>query len=370
MKITDIKVYQIGIPLRKTFKTSVRSSKRIENIIINVFLEDGKVGYGEAAPHTFVTGETQESIRAAILKHIKPAIVGLDIENMEEVMSCISNSILGNTGAKAAVDIAIYDLYGQYLNRPLHEVLGGKKESIESDITISINNIEQMKKDCLEAIQNGYKTLKIKLGSNYNDDIKRIMEIRKTVGTEIKLRLDANQAWKPKDAVRIINKMEDKGLDIELVEQPVHFQDIGGMAFVTKNVLTPILADESVVQVRDAIEIIKAHAADLINIKLMKTGGIYNAIKICHIAEAYGIECMIGCMLESKISIGAAAHLAASKRIITKIDLDSYNLSLYDPFIVGPIFDNSLITLNSAPGLGITGIKNNLSTSDGNFTFN
>jgi L-alanine-DL-glutamate epimerase-like enolase superfamily enzyme len=153
--------------------------------------------------------------------------------------------------------------------------------------------------------------------------------------------------------VQIITAMEDKGLNIELVEQPVQAHDIEVMIFVIRRVATPILADESVFSPKDAIHIIQKGAADLINIKLMKTGGIHNALKICNIAEIYGVECMIGCMLEGKISVSAAAHLAAAKGIITKADLDGPSLCKTDPFIGGPIYKESHIFMNEKPGIGI-----------------
>ena len=146
--------------------------------------------------------------------------------------------------------------------------------------------------------------------------------------------------------------MEEKGFDIELVEQPVLANDLEGLKYVTQNVNTPILADESVFSPSDAVKIIQNRAADLINIKLMKTGGIHNALKICSVAEIYGVECMIGCMLESKLSVSAAVHLAASKSIITKIDLDGPGLCKEDPVEGGPKFQDYRITLNDEWGLG------------------
>ena len=141
---------------------------------------------------------------------------------------------------------------------------------------------------------------------------------------------------------------------MDLVEQPVKAHDFEGMKFVTASVSTPILADESVFSCQDAIRLITERGADLINIKLMKTGGIYNALKICAVAEEYGVECMIGCMLESKIAVSAAAHLAAAKGIITRADLDGPSLCREDPCEGGPVFEGSRITMNESGGLGIT----------------
>jgi L-alanine-DL-glutamate epimerase-like enolase superfamily enzyme len=144
---------------------------------------------------------------------------------------------------------------------------------------------------------------------------------------------------------------------MDLVEQPVHAHDFAGMKFVTSQVHTPILADESVFSAEDAIRLIQERAADLINIKLMKTGGIYEALKICSIAESYGVECMIGCMLEAKISVNAAVHLACAKQIITKIDLDGPVLCKEDPILGGAVFEEQKITVSDVPGLGIRGVE-------------
>ena len=225
---------------------------------------------------------------------------------------------------------------------------------METDITISVNPVPQMVADSLEAVQQGYKILKIKVGKEGLADVARIAGIRKAVGSGIQIRVDANQGWTAKEAIRIITAMEDKGLNIDLVEQPVPAHDLDGMRAVTKAVYTPILADESVFSPEDAAEIIRTRAADLLNIKLMKTGGIWQALKICSLAEMYGVECMIGCMLESKLAVSAAAHLAAAKRVITRADLDGPSLCKTDPFTGGPLYENGVIRMMDAPGIGIT----------------
>jgi len=220
-----------------------------------------------------------------------------------------------------------------------------------------VNDTEQMVADSLEAVSLGYDTLKIKVGKKSAQEIKTMKEIRKAVGNGINLRLDANQGWKPKEAVRALREMEDEDLDIELVEQPVDAHDIEGLKYVTDNILIPVLADEAIFSPADAIKVLQMRAADLINIKLMKTGGIYNALKICSLAEIYGVECMIGCMLEAKISVTAAVHLAAAKSIITKADLDGPVLCAEDPIIGGAVFNESKIVLNDDAGMGIKGVE-------------
>lgn len=353
MKIAKIEVGEVNIPLVTPFKTALRTVDHVNDLIVRITADQGQVGFGEAPPTAVITGDTKGSIRCAIEEFIAPSLVGMDIENLDGIMARLHNCILKNTSAKAAVDMAIYDLYARHLGQPLYKVLGGRKSQFETDITISVNPIDEMVSDSLKAVADGFGILKVKVGKEGLKDVARIEAIRQAVGPDVILRVDANQGWTPKDAVRIIRAMEDRGLNIDLVEQPVHAHDFAGMQFVTGQVATPILADESVFSAEDAIKLIQGRAADLINIKLMKTGGIYQAQKICSIAEMYGVECMIGCMLESKISVSAAAHLAAAKGIITRADLDGPALCQIDPYEGGPVFDGPWIRMNETPGLGI-----------------
>ena len=358
MKITDIRLGKILVPLMVPFKTALRTVNSVEDIIIEIHTYTGNIGYGEAPPTGVITGDTTCSIIGAVKDHIEKSIVGKNIEDFEDLMITLNECIIGNTSAKAAVDMALWDLYGQLYNAPLYRLLGGRRKSITTDITISVNEPEEMVKDSIEAINRGYDTLKVKVGMNSQKDIERLASIREAVGRQVNIRIDANQGWKPKEAVYILRNMEDRGLDIEFVEQPVTALDIEGLKFVRDNVSIPVLADESVFSPFDAIKIMETKAADFINIKLMKTGGIYNALKICTIAEIYGIECMIGCMLETKVSVNAAVHLACGRGIITKVDLDGPILCSEDPVIGGSVFDEKLIVVSEEPGLGIKKIEN------------
>lgn len=357
MKIIDVKLGRISVPLKSPFKTALRVVDSVEDIIVEIHTDDGSVGFGEAPPTAVITGDTTDSILGAIKDYIKKAIIGMDVANIEEIMFKVNKSMVGNSSAKAAVDMAIYDLYGKLYKAPLYRLLGGYRKEITTDITISVDEPEKMAKDSKEAVQKGYDVLKVKLGKNSDRDIDRIRAIRDAVGYDVKIRLDANQGWSPREAVRILRKIEDEDFCIELVEQPVPGRDIEGLKYVTDHVDIPVLADESVFSPMDAIKIMQMRAADLINIKLMKTGGIYNALKICAAAEVYGVECMIGCMLEAKVSVTAAVHLAAAKKIITKVDLDGPLLCSEDPVKGGAIFNEKDITLTDDSGLGIEEVE-------------
>jgi len=357
MKITEVRLGKISIPLKTPFKTALRTVSCIEDVIVEVHTDSGNIGYGEAPPTGVITGDTTGAIIGAIQDHISQKITGCDIADFENLMIALDTSIIHNSSAKAAVDMAFWDLFGQLYNTPVYRLLGGNRQNLVTDITISVNSPEEMAKDSLYALDSGFDTLKIKVGKEPEKDLVRLKAIRDAAGYDVKLRIDANQGWKPKEAVHILRSMEDAGLDIELVEQPVIAHDISGLKFVRDNVSIPVMADESVFSPLDAIKIMQAEAADFINIKLMKSGGIWNALKICTAAEIYGVECMIGCMLESKIAVNAAVHLACARKIITRVDLDGPVLCSYDPIKGGSVFNGKNINVSEAPGLGIFGIN-------------
>ena len=357
MKITEVKLGKISVPLRVPFKTALRSVSSVEDIVVEVHTDTGAVGYGEAPPTGAITGDTTGAILGALQDHIIKTVVGRDVDDFEELMLALTKCIMGNTSAKAAMDMALWDLYGQLYKIPVYKLLGGSRKEIITDITISVNDPDEMARDAVDAVRRGYDTLKIKVGAHPELDVARLTAVRQAIGNDTRIRIDANQGWEPKQAVRLLNQMQEKGLDIEFVEQPVKAHDIDGLKYVTERSYVPVLADESVFSPEDAVRIMQTRAADLVNIKLMKCGGLYNALKIVSAAEVYGVECMIGCMLEAKISVNAAVHLACAKKIITKIDLDGPVLCSEDPILGGAVFDEQRITVSDEPGLGIKGVE-------------
>lgn len=359
MKITDIRFGMLRVPLKTPFKTALRTVEAVEDIIVCVHTDTGHVGYGEAPATAVITGDTHGSIVEAIRKFIAPRLIGQEIANLNHITQLVQTALEKNTSAKAAVEIAVYDLFGQLYGVPLYKMLGGGDPVITTDITISVDYIEKMVADSISAVDRGFESLKIKVGKDIGVDIERVKAIYAAVEGRALLRLDANQGWTAKEAVHAINTLEDAGVRLELVEQPVKAQDLDGMKYVTERVHTPIMADESVFGPTEVIDLIRMRAADIINIKLMKTGGLSNAIRIADIAALYDVECMIGCMLESSISVAAAVHLAVAKsNAITKVDLDGPSLCAFNPVDGGVIFNESEISVTDAPGLGIREIRN------------
>ena len=352
MKITRILATDISIPLKRAFKTAVRSAGHVCSVIARIEAE-GLIGFGEAAETPAITGETIGGIRHAISNFIAPAIIGRDLSDFEELMSALKSSINENPSAKACVDMALYSLRAQSLSMPLWRLLGGARRRIETDITVSMDSPERMADSGRIAVSEGYRILKLKVGSPGDLDVKRVAQVREAVGDAVAIRVDANQGWSAKQAVRIIRTLEDMGLNPEIIEQPTLAGDIDSLAFVNQNVHTPILADESVRSSRDASEILFRRAADCVNVKLMKCGGIHEALKIIAACEAFGADVMMGSMLEGGLASSAAAHLACGALAVSMADLDSRALVAEDPFEGGPIFSGGDITMSDTYGIGV-----------------
>jgi len=358
MKITAIQTGVLRTPLKTPFKTALRQVETMEEVVVLVHTDKGYTGYGSAPPTPPITGETVASITHAIQAHIRPALIGKDVDHINRNTALVQASILHNSSAKAAVDMALYDLWGQLHKAPLYQLLGGGEPVLRTDITISVNSVEHMVDDALLALQQGFDCLKIKLGQHSQLDSQRVRAIYEAVKGKASLRLDANQGWNAPQAVHIMRALERDGLELELLEQPVKAKDIEGLKYVSQHISTPVMADESVFSARQALYLLQHRAAGIFNIKLMKTGGLHQALRVADVAAMYQAPCMIGCMLESVISVSAAAHLAvARKEVISKIDLDGPSLAQANWVEGGAIFDGPQIHLSAAPGLGIKGVK-------------
>ena len=336
MKITDVKIYPEDMPLKVPFITAKRRLDVIRDYVVEIQTDSGITGYGACAPTPVITGDTVGSIIYAVEEYIKPRLVGMEVT--KELLPFVRDCMEHNTSPKAAIDIALYDILSKESGKTIYEYMGGKGDfCLKTDITISLGTPEIMVKDTLNALDDGFDILKIKLGTVPREDMERIDALSQVLGSKagknIPVRLDANQAWDAKDAVKICEFAMKSGMNIELVEQPVHYRDIDGLEYVTKNTDAPILADESAFSYYDVCEILKRGAADMINIKLMKCGGLYEAERIHKISSEYGAECMLGCMMEGPWSVAAAAQLAAAKGI-TKIDLDA-------PILVKDLINNT-----------------------------
>ncbi|WP_298626330.1 dipeptide epimerase [uncultured Legionella sp.] len=357
MNITEISIAQLTIPLTRPFITAVRRTECVDDVMVLIKTDCGNIGYGSAASTPAITGDSTESIITAIKQVLGPQLIGRPICDLNLLLQRNNQVIAGNTSAKAAIDIALHDLFAQYCGLPLYRLLGGNSNSINSCITISVKGIDEMVSDAVELVAQGYSTVKIKLGLNPKEDIRRARAIRQAVGKDIRLLIDANQGWSYEDALRVINAFNQFDLNISLVEQPVKAQELIQLKAITEQVHCSVIADESCFSPKDALDIATLHASDGVNVKLMKSGGIENAQAIYHIAQTAGMEIMVGCMLESPVGVAAIASFAASKPDILYADLDPIFLIKENYIRGGAQRQGNQIILSDKPGLGIEGVS-------------
>ncbi len=321
MTITDITITHESIPLRTPFITALRRVDAVTFVRVRLHTSDGLTGTGEAPPTKAITGEDIESITSAIKELIVPRLLHHHFTSMDEAQKVLHTSCEGNNSAKAAIDIALYDLFSQKVARPLYDYLGGNVQELRTDVTISLKHPQKMAEDAKRAVSDGFDILKVKVGGQDGLDTDRIRAVREAVPNAALL-IDANQAWSEEETLTIIDAISD--LNITLIEQPVSAKALESMQQITARSKIPILADESVFDLEDAKKVIESKAAHMINIKLMKCGGIYKALEIIKLCESHDIRCMLGSMLEGPSSIAAALHLAmAYPKTVRYLDLDS-----------------------------------------------
>lgn len=353
MKITGMKIEKVQIPLKEPFKVAFTVVNYLESVLVQVTTDEGYVGYGEAAPFAPVTGETVDGV-IAVLEIFKQGLIGMNPLDIEAVHAMMDGVIVGNGAAKCAVDLAMYDLMGKSMGQPVYKLLGGFSNMVQNDITIGIGAPEAMAAEAKRLVtEEGYHILKIKAGIDYKEDIRAMRLIREAVGPDIRLRADANQGYTVSDAVCALEGFREFG--IEAVEQCLPHWDMEGSAFIRSKVNgIQIMLDESIHGPVDAARACRLQAADILNIKLMKCGGLYPASKINAIAEANGVTCMVGCMLETKLAITAGLSLVAAKKNVTEADCDSFLYYKENPAEGGFIQKNDTFTLLDEPGFGVT----------------
>lgn len=358
MKVTGIGLCMLRVPLRTPFRTALRTVDAVHDVVVRIRTGTGQVGHGSAAATPPITGETHASIVAAIGQHIAPALVGEPFDDLPRLAARVQGATARNTSAKAAVDMALHDLAAQRAGVPLVRLLGGAAPAVlATDLTISVDGIDTMAADADAAVARGFASLKVKLGREPALDIARVRAVHEAVAGRATLRLDPNQGWDAAHAIEVMRALERAGIVPELLEQPVPAHDLDGLAHVARSVAVPVMADESVFDPAQALEVARRGAVSILNIKLMKAGGIGAALRIADIAAAHGLRCMMGCMLESSIGVAAAAHVAAARGdVIAYVDLDGPSLATFDPVEGGTRFDGPAIRIPDAPGLGIAAI--------------
>jgi len=329
MKIREIRIYPLEIPLEEPFVISLGTITHARNLLVEIMTDGGLKGQGECSPYSFINGEMLEG-QLALAPLLARLWIGKDCREIEARMGELDGLLSGNYALKSAFDMALYDLNARAVNLPLYRFLGGTNRGpLWSDRTVSVGNPANMAVEAVRYLEMGFRSIKVKLGGPFESDVARIRTIRESIGEDIPLRLDANQAWSVSQAVRTLRALET--YNVEHCEEPIAAGDLTGLRFVRQNSPIPIMADESLFTHRDAANLLQMQACDYFNIKLSKSGGISNALKIASIAESAGIPCQVGCFSETRLAISALVHFVMAREIVIHYDLDSPLMLSDDP---------------------------------------
>ena len=265
-------------------------------------------------------------------------------------MNEIDGFLKNNSQIRAAFDIALYDILAKAAQMPLYRLLGGSGRPMQTCLTIPIGDAQSMAKKASNAREQGFSIIKIKLGTTAKEDIARVRAIRQAIGADAVIRVDANQGWDVPTALAVLNAIHE--LEIEYCEQPVAHWNLASLKSIHDRSSVPIVADEAVFDHHDAFKVLSADAVDYVNLKLSKSGGIRAGLKVASVVDAAGKFCMIGCMMESRLGLTAAAHLASSMNHFRFFDLDSAHLLAADPIVGGMRYEKDQVILDESPGLG------------------
>ncbi|MDN5346933.1 MAG: L-Ala-D/L-Glu epimerase [Clostridia bacterium] len=350
MKIRKIEVFPVNLKLAVPLHSAHARYNVTRDVYIKVLTDEGIVGYGATAPKFYITGETQESVVAVLKDYLIPTVLGEDPFDLEKIHARMDKAIRYNNAAKTAIDLALHDIIGKSLKLPVYKVLGGcyRKEMAAFDL-IGFVSPQEAAEIAAAKVAQGFRDLKVKVGQGEKEDLARVEAVR-NAAPAAGLKVDANQSWHPKEAVRIIREMEAFG--VEVAEQPVPVGQTEGLAYVRRRVNALVMADEAVKSIGDAMELIRAQAADAFNIKIAKVGGLYKAKKIAALAEAAGMPCMAGCTIENNLVDAAAAHFFAATKNVIYNEIKAPTWIIDDP-AQGLVITDGMVKVPEGPGLGL-----------------
>ncbi len=350
LSIRSVGIYKITIPLREPFIISLGAQYNAESIIVVIKTGD-HTGYGECSPFMSINGESLDTC-LIVGQYFAKTLIGKNALNIKGCVQAMDEIIYANRSIKSAFDMALYDIASQHAGLPLYKFLGGKNnKTIATDYTVSLDEAKKMAEDAAKYKQQGFPVIKVKLGDNKNNDAERIHLIREAIGYEIPVRIDANQGWNVKTAIATLNELER--YNIQYCEEPVPRWDFMRLRKVRKKSPIPIMADESCSDHHDAKRLIALKACDMINIKLGKSGGIYDALKIIALAEKAKMKMQMGGFTESRLGMTAFAHLSLCSDDIIYYDFDTPLMFTEDPVSGGITYhENGIVKVPETPGLG------------------
>ena len=351
MKIIQAMAIPVELQLKEPFAIANETIEVADNILIRLETETGIIGWGCSTPDA-VTSETKDTVLRNF-EAAKRLVIGCDPTRINLLNFALDSDIKGNSSLKAGINMALYDIIGKMAGIPLFRLLGGYREKIATSVTIGLNNTNLMVEKAKQIVSDGFKFIKIKCGINADDDIENIIAIREAVGPTIKLRLDANEGYSVEEALRIVKTLEKNAVAIEMLEQPTKADYLYSLKDVARQCSVPIMADETALTLRDSFKLVRLEIADMINIKLMKIGGITNAIKANALAELADVPVMVGCMNESMAAMSAGVHFACAFRNVEYADLDSALDFTNDVAKGGARYEDGYVIPSERPGLGI-----------------
>lgn len=351
MKITQLEAWPVTMKLAEPYTIAYETISSVTNVFLRVETSTGLVGYGCAAPDGEVTGENARMVMDACNNWISPSFKGSDPLRPIMLMERIRPYLNTQPSALAMADMALFDILGKAANLPLFKLLGGYRNRIRTSVTIGILPVEETVEKALEFTRQGFRALKIKGGIDVEDDIERLTRVREEVGKKIELRFDANQGYSEIDILKFVSNIRAVGL--ELIEQPTHRKKDQLLGRVTQQVSLPIMADESLMNLKDAFRLARKELVDMINIKLMKVGGIDEALKINAVSRAADLDVMVGCMDESAFAIAAGLHFALARPTVRYADLDGHIGLKGDPAADAVCLNKGILYPTGLPGIGI-----------------